>query len=59
MVSHTRRLDLDLNLESQTQIKNIPVVLSSYLIKVWGNSVKGGFLNYDWYVTIYKVQRIY
>ena len=35
-----------LNLESQNYFKNIPVVLPSTLIKIWGKSVKR-FLSYD------------
>ena len=35
-----------LNLESQNQAKNIPVVISSFPIKIWGKLVMG-FLSYD------------
>ena len=35
-----------LNLESQNQAENIPLLLPSSPIKVWGRSVKG-FLSYD------------
>ena len=35
-----------LNLESQNKAKNIPVILSSLPIKIWGKSVQG-FLSYD------------
>ena len=30
-----------LNLESRNQAKHIPVLLPSFPIKIWGNSVKG------------------
>ena len=35
-----------LNLEFKKKVKNIPVDLPSYPIKIWGKSVKG-FLSYD------------
>ena len=35
-----------LNLEYQNQAKNIPVVLSSFPIKIWGK-LDMGFLSYD------------
>ena len=35
-----------LNLKSQNQTKNIPVVLPSYPIKIWGKSILE-FLSYD------------
>ena len=35
-----------LNLESQSQTKNIPLVLPSFPVKIWGKSVKG-FLSFD------------
>jgi len=36
-----------IKLESQNQAKNIPVVLSSSPIKIWGKTVKV-FMTYDW-----------
>ena len=35
-----------LNFESENQVKNISVALSSSQIKIWGKSVKG-FMSYD------------
>ena len=48
-----------LNLESQNQAKNIPVVLSSSLIKIRGKSVMGILINDRTYKSLKKQKSLF